>query len=135
MPPKAALILLTILSPWLMVALMFGGAGLIWLGLPMICALPILLIVVGTEGRRPPPQALLALWLLLSGSWLGIGWLSMSRDLSHPSVVEAAAVMGLMLLGLGLLPLVLVGWVYARSFSTEGLSPDDLKRLRAGDDP
>ena len=31
MLPKAALILLTFISPWLLVALMFGGAGLVTL--------------------------------------------------------------------------------------------------------
>jgi len=100
----------------------------------MICGMPILLIVVGTKGRQPPRGSLLALWLLLSGSWLGIGWLSVSTDLAHPSVGEAAAVMGLMLLGLGLLPLVLVGWIFARSVSTEGLSPSELRRLQGGGD-
>ena len=134
MQPRAALILLTVISPWLLVALAFGGAGLVWLGVPMICGMPILLIVVGTKGRQPPRGSLLALWLLLSGSWLGIGWLSVSTDLAHPSVGEAAAVMGLMLLGLGLLPLVLVGWIFARSFSTEGLSPSELRRLQGGGD-
>lgn len=132
MLPKAALILLTVISPSLLVALMWGGAGLVWLGIPMICGLPILLIVVGT--RRPPLRALLALWLLLSGSWLGIAWLSRSTDLAHPSVGEATAVMGLMLLGLGVFPLVLVGWVFARSFSTEGLSTDRPKSLHGGGD-
>ncbi len=132
MLPKAALILLTVISPSLLVALMWGGAGLVWLGIPMICGLPILLIVVGT--RRPPLKALLTLWLLLSGSWLGIAWLSRATDLAHPSVGEATAVMGLMLLGLGVLPLVLVGWVFARSFSTEGLSTDQPKSLHGGGD-
>jgi len=135
MARQASLILLTLVSPWLLVVLMFGGAGSVWLGVPMICALPILLIVVGTDGLRPSVGALLGLWLLLTGSWLGLAWLSLSTDLSHPSVGEAGAVMGLMLLGLGLAPLVLVGWIFARSFSSAGLSPEDLERLREGRDP
>lgn len=134
MLPKAALILLTFISPWLLLALMFGGAGLVWLGVPMICGLPILLIVLGTQGRLPPLWGLLALWMVLSGSWLGIGWLSVSTDLAQPSVGEAAAVMVLMLIGLGLVPLVLVGWVFARSFRNEGLSPKDLQSLHRGGD-
>jgi len=134
MQPKAALILLTFISPWLLVALMFGGTGSVWLGVPMICGLPVLLMVLGTQGRRPPLWGLLALWMVLSGSWLGIGWLSMSTDLAQPSVGEAAAVIVLMLFGLGLVPMILVGWVFARSFRTEGLSPSDLQRLHGGGD-
>jgi hypothetical protein len=135
MGTKAALYLLTLVSPWLLVTLMFGGVGLVWLGVPLICGLPMLLMVVGTQGRQPSIRALLAIWLLLSGSWLAIGWLSSSTDLAHPSVGEAATVMGLMLLGLGLLPLVLVGWIFARSFNAEGLAPDDLRQLQGGQDP
>lgn len=135
MRARAALILLTIASPGLLAAVMFGGAGLVWLGVPMICGLPILLIVIGDEGRQPPRGGLLALWLLLTGSWLGIAWLSVSTDLAHPSVGEAIAVMGLMLLGLGLVPILLVGWLFARSFRTEGLSPSELARLPGGGDP
>lgn len=129
---KTALVLLTLVSPWLLVTLMFGGVRLVALGVPVLCGLPLLLIVVGSRGRQPSIPALLSIWLLLSGSWLAIAWLSMSTDLAHPSLSEAAAVMGLMLLGLGLLPLVLVGWVFARSFSDEGLTPEDLQRLREG---
>ena len=130
---KAALILLTLVSPLLLVILMFGGAGLVGLGVPMICGLPILLIVVGTQGRRPSYLALLSIWLLLSGSWLGIGWLSSATDLTHPSAGAATTVLGLMLLGLGLIPLVLVSWLFARSFTDKGLSPEALGRLRRGE--
>lgn len=135
MVPKIALILLTLLSPWLLVGLMFGGAGLVWVGAPMICALPVLLIAVGTQGRRPPLGALLGIWLLLSGSWLAIGWLSSSSDLANPSPNEAGVVVALMLLGLGLAPLLWVGWLFARSFSDEGLSPEALQRLRQEKNP
>lgn len=124
MGPKAALILLTVVSPWLLVTLMYGGASLVWLGVPMICAVPILLIVIGTRSRQPPLRWLSAIWLLLSGSWWGIGWMSATLDLTRPSVGEAATLMTLMLVGLGLLPLVLVGWIFARSFDVENLSPD-----------
>jgi len=124
MARQAALILLTLVSPLLLVILMFGGPGLVWLGAPMICAMPILLIVIGTEGRQPPSWSLLAIWLVLSGSWWGIGWMSSALDLANPSVGEAAALLALMLLGLGLFPLVLVGWIFARNFDVESTAPN-----------
>jgi hypothetical protein len=122
MARKAALILLTLVSPLLLVILMFGGPGLVWLGVPMICAIPVLLIVIGTGSRQPPSPFLMAIWFVLSGSWWGIGWMSSSLDLAHPSVGVAAAMLALMVVGLGLLPLVLVGWIFARTFDVEELA-------------
>ena len=130
MQPRAALILLTFVAPWLWVAMMLGGSGLVWLGVPIICGLPILLVIVGTARQQPPWWGLLAIWLLLTAGWLGIGWLSVATDLASPSPGEAFSVMVLLLLGLGLLPLILVGWLHARSFSDSGLTPEDMRRLR-----
>lgn len=131
MKTTTALILLTLLSPLILAVLMYGGSVWIVVGaLSATCALPVLFAVVGTRGRGPSVAPLLSVWLLLSGSWVGIGWLTSVADLSQPSVGEAAAVLGLMTLGLGLLPLLVVGWIFAGSFESVGLEPEDLQRLR-----
>ena len=127
---RVALILLSLLAPGVLGSMMFGGAGLVWLGVPAICALPVLLVVMASTGRQPPLWGLLSIWTLLTGTWLAIGWLSMSTDLTQPSAGEAMAVMSLLLLGLGALPILLVGWLHGRFFDADGLSPEDLERWR-----
>ena len=97
MGPKTALVLLTALSPLLLTLLVLGGPLVVWLGAPLICALPVLLIVVATRGRGPAGLSLFGIWLLLAGSWVGLGWLSATRDLAHPSAAEALAVTSWML--------------------------------------
>lgn len=129
MGPKAALILLTVGSPVLLVLMIVGGPAVSWLGVPIVSGLPFLLILVGAREHSPPGWFLLSMWLLICGSWLALFWLSSHVDLARPTPGEAGLVLGLMLLGLGLIPLVLIGWVFARSFRSEGLSPEDLRRL------
>lgn len=131
MRTKTALFLLTVLSPWLLAVVMFGGSGpQLVAALCGISGLPLLLARIGTRGRGPSVAALLSIWLLLSVSWIGLGWLTSIAELAQPSVGEAAAVLALMVLGLGLCPLILVGWIFARFFQEEGLQPEDLERLR-----
>jgi hypothetical protein len=135
MRARVALVLLTVLAPALLGLMMFGGRGLVWLGVPAICALPVLLILLGTPTRRPPLWGLLAVWVLLSVPWLAIGWLSSTRDLVRPEGEVAASVLGLMLFGVGLAPILLVGWLHARYFDDENLSPRALRRLGSGESP
>lgn len=135
MRARAALVLLTLLAPGLLGSMMFGGAALVWFAAPAICALPVLLIGLATPKGQPPLWGLLAIWLLLSGSWLVLGWLSTTRDLAQPGPAEAWVVLGLMLVGLGLLPLLLIGGFYARYFDRDRVSPDALRQLRTGGDP
>lgn len=132
MTPRAALILLSLVCPLLLVLLMVPGAVPVWLVAPGICGLPVLLIVVGSGMRQPSTSGLVALWMTLTGSWLFLRWLSGATDLTHPSAVQASLVLGVMLLGLGLVPLALVGWLFGRWFTDDRLGPEDLERLREG---
>ena len=135
MTPRAALILLSLVCPLLLVLLMVPDEMPVWLVAPLICGLPILLIFVGSGARQPPVSGLVVLWAMLTGSWLVLRWLSGATDLAHPAAAQASLVLGLMLLGLGLVPLALVGWLFGRWFSHDGLDPDDLERLREGRRP
>jgi len=133
MAKKPALVLLTVISPLLLATLASDAALAVGLSVPLICALPVLLMVVGTGDRRPPGWTLLTLWLVLTSIWLTLLWLSAFWDLSHPSAGEATVVLVLMFVGLGLLPLVLVGWTFWRWFSSQVPSTGDLRGLRGGE--
>ena len=104
MGPKPALVLLTVLSPLLLVGLAFELAALFWATIPLVCALPVLLMAVGAGPRGVAPLFMALLWLMLTLSWLALWWLSLG-----PSTI-----LGIMLVGLGLAPLVLVGLTFAR---------------------
>lgn len=129
MGPKIALILLTLVSPLLLGVLMVGGPSVVWVGVPLLCALPLLLIVVGAGRSAPSSGSLLAIWILLCGSWFILFWLSAQVDLRQPTPDHAGLVLAVMLVGLGLAPLSLVAWIFARSFRDEGLAPEELARL------
>ena len=133
MRARVALVVLTLLAPALLGLMIFGGRGLVWLGVPAICALPVLIIVLATPTRRPPLSGLLAVWLLLSLPWLVIGWLSSTHELARPETDIALAVLALMLGGVGLAPIALIGWLHARYFDDRGVSPEALGRLASGD--
>ena len=111
------------------VALAVDVAALHWLAAPLICSLPVLLIVVA-EGPRHRPWGLWVLWAVLTASWLGLLWLSSTRDWEQPSPEDIGRVLALMLVGLGLTPMALMAWLYARGFLSRGLRPDDLRQLR-----
>lgn len=132
MTPRAALILLSLVCPLLLILLVAPGTIAVWLVAPLVCGLPILLIVIGTGKRPPSTGGLAALWLILTGSWLALLWLSGEADLAQATIAEASLVLGLMLVGLGLLPLALVGWLFARWFATEELDPAVLRTTREG---
>lgn len=132
MTPRAALILLSLVCPVLLFLLVAPGTMAVWLIAPLVCGLPVLLIVVGS-GRRPPSAiGLAALWMILTVSWLGLLWMSEEADLTQASVAEASLVLGLMLVGLGLLPLTLVGWLFARWFAAEQVEPIESHTTREG---
>ena len=132
MTPRAALILLSLVCPLLLFLLVAPGTIAVWLVAPLVCGLPILLIVIGTGKRPPSAGGLAALWLILTGSWLTLLWFSGEADLAQATIAEASLVLGLMLLGLGLLPLALVGWLFARWFATDELDPAVLRTTREG---
>lgn len=132
MPSRAALILLTLICPLLLIVLTVPGAATVWAAAPLICALPVLLIFVTAGGPRPAAAGLWVVWTILTGTWIALGWITRSSALAQPTAVQASLVMALMLLGLGLVPLILLGWLYARSFSDDGLHPEDLRALRKG---
>lgn len=135
MTPRAALILLSLVCPFLLFLLVAPGTMAVWLIAPLVCGLPVLLIVVGS-GRRPPSAVgLAALWMVLTVSWLGLLWMSEEADLTQASVAEASLVLGLMLFGLGLIPLTLVGWLFVRWFATEQVEPNELQPTREGRAP
>lgn len=100
---KPALVLLTVLSPLLLVGLAVDLAALFWVTIPLVCALPGLLMAVGGGRQGVPPLFIALLWLMLTLSWLGLWGLSLG-----PSTV-----LGILLVGLGLAPLVLVGLTFA----------------------
>ena len=129
MGPKAALILLTVGSPVLLALMLVGGPAVVWLGVPIISGLPFLFILIGAGRDRPPGGYLWSMWILICGSWFGLFWLSSHVDLVRPTPLQAGLVVVLMLLGLGLVPLFLTAWVFARTFRSEGLAPEDLRRL------
>lgn len=135
MTPRAALLLLSLVCTLLLVLLMVPEEMPVWLVAPLISGLPVLLIVVGSGTRQPPTSGLAVLWVIPSGCWLFLRWLSVTTDLTHPSAALATGVVGVMLFGLGLVPLVLVGWLFGRWFTDDGLDPDDLSRLREGRRP
>lgn len=132
MKPRPALILLSLICPLLLVLLTVPGLASVWLIAPLVCGLPVLLMRIGVGGRRPGYGVELILWLILTGSWLALGGLSATLELSRPTGVEAAWVLGTMFLGLGLVPLLLVAWYSSRRFPDEGLNPEDLRALREG---
>ena len=135
MTPRAALILLSLVCPLLLVLLVAPAAIPVWLVAPLVCGLPILLIVIGS-GRRPPSTwGLIALWAILTGSWLVLLWLSGAADLAHATAAEASLVLGIMLLGLGLVPLMLVGWMFGHWFSTGESDLEDQRLTRGGQRP
>jgi len=125
-----ALILLTIISPSVLLAMMVDVVALHWLAAPLICALPVLLIVVAVGEPQRRHWGLLVLWMVLTGSWLGLLWLSSTRPFEQPSVGDVKQVLALMLVGLGVVPMILTAWLYARDFLSRGLTPEDLQRLR-----
>ena len=110
---RVALVLLTLVCPLLLLS-SFLEAPVSWLAAPLICALPILLIMVGAGSRQPDGRWMLIVWLLLTGSWLALLWLSHAGDLTRPAVSEAWLVVAIMLAGLGLGPLLLTGWIFLR---------------------
>ncbi len=75
---------------------------------------------------------MVTIWLLLTGSWCVLYGLSTRVDLRQPTPEVAGLMVALMLLGLGLVPLLLVAWIFVRSFDDQGLSPEDLARLPRG---
>ena len=134
MKTRTALGLLTVLSPLILAVSMYGGSTwVVVAALVAACGLPLLFAAVGTQGRGPSAASLSVIWLLLGGSWLGVGWLTSAADLAHPSTGEAAAVLLLLIVGLAVLPLLFVGWVFARTFRSEGLGPEELERLGTGE--
>ena len=135
MTPRAALVLLSLVCALLLVLLMVPEEMPVWLVAPLICGLPVLLIVVGSGTRQPPKSGLMVFWSILTGCWLFLRWLSVTLDLTHPSAALATGIVSVMLFGLGLVPLVLVGWLFGRWFTDDGLDPDDLARLREGRRP
>lgn len=131
MHKRSFLVLLSVSSPLLLIALLVDSSVTEWLAALLVTSLPVLLI--GALGWRPPRgRGLLLLWLLLAGSMLALMGFSAVRDLASPTAVEIGAILGLMLGGLALLPLALVGWLHGRSFCSRGLAPQDLRRWRQG---
>jgi hypothetical protein len=128
MRKQLALIVLSVCSPMILVATAIDLAALEWIAAVLVPVLPVVLIAAASP--EPSARSLCLLGLLLSGSWLGLLGLSATRDLAQPGVGEVGVVLALMLGGLGVGPLLLVAWLHARSFSTRGLAPDDLARLR-----
>ena len=111
---RAALILLSVACPLLLWLLAVPGAASVWSVAPLVCALPILLIVISAGRRRPGAGGLLMLWLELTGTWIFLGMLAERADLAHPTPDQALLVVTTMLLGLGVLPLVLISWLFRR---------------------
>lgn len=135
MTPRAALVLLSLVCALLLVLLMVPEEMPVWLVAPLISGIPVLLIIVGSGTRQPPTSGLAVLWVIPTGCWLFLRRLSETTDLTHPSAALATGVVSVMLFGLGLVPLLLVGWLFGRWFTEDGLDPDDLARLREGRRP
>jgi hypothetical protein len=129
---RFALILLTSICPLLLVVLAVPSLASVWVAAPLICGLPFLLIAAAARARRPATGGLWVVWSMLTGSWLALEWITTQSDLTLASPVQASLVVGLMLLGLGVVPMISTAWLFGRGFSSRGLSPEELKELREG---
>ena len=89
--------------------------SLFWMLIPVLCALPVLLLAIGHDSRPVSKGLSLGLWLLLSGGWLLIWRLSRGASY-HPQAGEAGLIVLILLLGLGLVPLLIVGIAHARAY-------------------
>lgn len=114
MGSRPALALLTVLAPLLLVGLALDLSTWFWVTIPILCAMPVLLMAIAGGPGKPSSGFLVLLWLLLSGAWLSLWWLGRAVDLQRPHPDHAALVLVVMLVGLGLLPLLLVGLEHAR---------------------
>ena len=132
MPRRVALILLSLICPLLLLLLAAPAAASAWLAAPLVCAVPVLLMLIGWDRYHPSLWVLPLLWSVLSGSWLVLRWLSMTRDLSQPSAPDALLVLVVMLFGLGLVPLVSIGILYGRWFGADDREASGPGRGREG---
>jgi hypothetical protein len=127
----------------LLAALLAGAStlilmGFLWPGMSswlaqalLVTAMPVLLILLGCS--RSLSRALLiamgVLWSLLVGSWAALIWLDGE---GVPSAGGIPLVLWILVCGLVLLPLALVSWAYAATFTSIARpSPTDGPRQRA----
>lgn len=128
---RACQIVLTTSSGLLFLA--FGSSGILPHGVTavLVSAMPVVLVLLASGPRlsRRLGFALLALWILLAGSFLGLIWLTRVGG-AAAQVAGIPVPLGLLLVGLGLAPLALVSWTYATTFDEMGISDSDLETLR-----
>lgn len=88
----------------------------------LVSAMPVLLILLSCA--TSPPRLLLvamtALWILLGSSWAALIWLD---GVGVRTLGGVPLVLWILIFGLGLLPLVLVSWVYVATFRSSGPGP------------
>lgn len=127
----ACQIVLTVSSALLFLA--FGSGGVLAIGVTilLVSAMPVVLILLASGPRlsRRLLGALLVLWLLLAGSFLGLLWVS-GADGAAVRFAGKPLSLVLLLVGLGVAPLVVVSWAYVATFDEMGVSDSDLERLR-----
>ncbi|MEM7483095.1 MAG: hypothetical protein AAF481_18135 [Acidobacteriota bacterium] len=126
-----ALVFLCLASPLLLASLILGGrwGEIVFLVLSLL--FPLALIALGLRRDR----AAGAVGWMLGG--LAVVLLGSAGAMVFATGAEQALVAGLplggalMLYGMGLLPLLLVPWIYAVTFRCHGLTEEDLRSLRS----
>jgi len=114
--------LLTVTSLLILVGFLRAGSSG-WLAQALlVSAMPVLLILLSCAAS--PSRLLLiamtALWILLGSSWAALIWLD---GVGVRSLGGVPLVLWILIFGLGLLPLVLVSWVYVATFRSSGSGP------------
>jgi hypothetical protein len=114
--------LLTVTSVLVLVGFLWQEAlGRVGQGL-LVAGVPVLLILLSSSGAltRLLLATMTILWLLLGGSWVVLIWLDGSGVRTLGGI---PLVLWILVLGLGILPLCLVSWVHAVSFSKRNRAP------------
>ena len=91
-----------------------GGLDRLALAL-LVVSMPVLLVLLGRSrgSQRRLRAAMVALWLLLGGSWAALIWIDGN---GVPVLGGVPLVLWILVLGLGFLPLVLVSLAFAATF-------------------
>ena len=129
MSRATALVLLVLGFPLLLASFWLPAPVGAWVLIATNVLLPVALIglAVGRTGRSAVPG--LHLWmiaLLVAGGFAGL--LATTGD-PRPVLGGWPAPALFLLLGLWVVPLLVVGWIYTRTFSSFTPSDDDLERL------
>ena len=110
-------------ASWLILVGFLWPGAMGWLAQALlVSAMPVLLILLSCA--TSPPRLLLvamtALWILLGSSWAALIWLD---GVGVRTLGGVPLVLWILIFGLGLLPLVLVSWVYVATFRSSGPGP------------